>query len=137
MTSVEENNENVSCTKNGSVESPILRSDHPLQINNTDTCMKVCEYILDYDEEGNPTFGYKLRMNNIRNDRWINSHMRGLMEIWMANMDFQLVIDVDKIIAHITNYVTKAEIKISSNMNKMLLHVIKKDHVDGLTTKAI
>ena len=65
-------------------------------------------------------------MNSLRNDRWINSHMRGLMEMWMANMDFQLVVDVDKVIAYMTKYVTKPEIEMSSNMNKMILTVINK-----------
>ena len=63
--------------------------------------------------------------------------MRGLMEIWMANMDFQLVVDVDKAIAYMTKYVTKPEIEISSGMNKMIEQIINKSHVDGLTTKAI
>ena len=88
MTGVVENVKNVSRTEDGPVEPPICRFGYPLPINTTGTCMKVSEYILDYDEEGNPTFGYKLRMNSLRNDRWINSHMQQLMEIWMANMDF-------------------------------------------------
>ena len=63
--------------------------------------------------------------------------MQELMEIWMANMDFQLVVDVDKVIAYMTKYVTKPEFEISSNMTKMILHVINKAHIDGLTTKEI
>ena len=63
--------------------------------------------------------------------------MQGLMEIQMANMDYQLVVEVDKVMAYMTKYVTKSEIEISSNMNKMILYVINKTHVDGLTKKAI
>ena len=43
------------------------------------------------------------------------------MEIWMANMDFELVINIDKVITYMTKYSTKPEIEISSNMNKMIL----------------
>ena len=93
--------------------------------------------MLYYDEEGNPSFGYKLPMNGLCNDRWIDSYMQRLIEIWMANMDFQLVVDVNKVIAYMTKYVTKPEIEISSNMNKMIVQIINKSHVDGLTTKAI
>ena len=129
MTAVVENVENVTRTEDGPVEPPICRFGYPLPLNTTGTCMKVSEYIIDYDVEGNPTFGYELNMNSLRNDRWINSHMRGLMEIWMANMDFQLVVDVDKVIAYMTKYVTKPEIEISSGMNKMILQIINKSHV--------
>ena len=76
-------------------------------------------------------------MNSLYNDEWINFHMQGLMEILMANMDFQLVVNIDKMISYMTKYVTKPEIEISSNMNKMILQIINKSHADGLTTKAI
>ena len=55
--------------------------------------------------------------------------MQGLIETWMANMDFQLDFGDDKVIAYMTKYVTKLEIEISSNMNKMILHIINKAHV--------
>ena len=95
------------------------------------------EYILDYDEEGNPTFGYKLHMNSLRNEIWTKSHIRGLIEIWIVNMDSQLVVDFVKVIDYMTKYVTKPEVEMSDNMNKMILQIINKSHVDGLTTKVI
>ena len=55
----------------------------------------------------------------------------------MANMDFQLVVDIDKVIACMTKYLTKLEIEISCNMNKIILRIINKLHTDGLITKAI
>ncbi len=103
----------------------------------TGTCLKIQEYLLEYDVEGNPSFAYELCMNSLRNDRWVNSHMRGLMELWRANSDFQLVVDIDKVITYMTKYVTKPEIEMSSNMNKMILKIINKLHHDALTTKAI
>ena len=99
--------------------------------------MKIRGHILDYDEEKNPTFGHKPSMSSLRNDRLLNSHMQGLMKIWIANMEFQLIVDVEKVIVYMSKYVTKPEIEISSNMNKMILQIINKSHADGLTTKAI
>ena len=55
----------------------------------------------------------------------------------MANMDFQLVIIIDEVIASMKNYVTKPEIEISSGKNKIILQIINKSHIDGLTSKVI
>jgi hypothetical protein len=43
------------------------------------------------------------------NDRWLNSYIRPIMEVWRANMDMRLTVDVGKIIDYMTKYVTKAE----------------------------
>ncbi len=67
MICVIKNNENGTGNESGMVESPICRFDYPLTMNDTGTFMKVSEYILDYDEEGKSTFGYKLRMNSLHN----------------------------------------------------------------------
>ena len=88
MTGVVENNENDRCNENGPVKPPICRFDYPLQINNMGMCMKVSANILDYDEEENPTLGYKLRMNSLHNGRRINSYMRGLIEIRLLILIF-------------------------------------------------
>jgi ATP-dependent DNA helicase PIF1 len=48
---------------------------------------------------------------SLRNDRWLNSHCRPLIETWMANVDMRLTIDVGKIVEYMTKYVTKAEPK--------------------------
>ena len=81
--------------------------------------MRECEYILEYDGDY-PTFEYTLCMHILFNGKCINSHMRGLMEIWFNNMNFQLVIDIDKIIVYMIKYVTKPEIEISFGMKKMI-----------------
>ena len=52
-------------------------------------------------------------------------------------MDSQLVVDFVKVIDYMTKYVTKPEVEMSDNMNKMILQIINKSHVDGLTTKVI
>ena len=59
------------------------------------------------------------------------------MEVWMANMDLNLALDADKVIVYMKKYVTKPEIELSSNMNKMILDVINETHIVGSTTKEI
>ena len=44
-----------------------------------------------------------------RNDKWINSHCRPLLQHWQANVDMRLTIDVGKIVAYMTKYITKTE----------------------------
>ena len=44
-----------------------------------------------------------------RNDKWINSHCRPLFQHWQANVDMRLTIDVGKIVAYMTKYITKTE----------------------------
>ena len=137
MTCVVENTKNISCDENGTLEPLNYRFDYPFPINDSGMCLRVRECILEYDKEERTTFGYKLHMNSIRNDRQINSHMRGIMEIWLANKNFQLVVNIDKAIAYMTNYLTKPEVDISFGMNRTILQIINKSNVNGLTTKAI
>ena len=98
--------------------------------------MKIREYIMG--SEGNePILKYELCMNSKRNDKWVDSHMKGLMEIWLANMDFQLVVDVNKVVSYMTKYVCKSEIEISKGLSKMVENVINVGHHTGLGTKGI
>ena len=63
--------------------------------------------------------------------------MHRLMNFWLANIYFQLVVDIDKVILYMSNYVTKLEIEICSGINKMIEKIINKLHADGLTTNVI
>ena len=40
--------------------------------------------------------------------------------MWLANIDFQLDVNFNKVIANIIKYVSKPQIEISSGMNKMI-----------------
>ena len=51
MTAVVENVKNLSRAEDGPIEPLICGFGYPLPINTTGMCMKVREYILDYDEE--------------------------------------------------------------------------------------
>ena len=40
------------------------------------------------------------------NDRWFNSHIRPILEFWQTNIDFQLVLDVGKVVDYMPKYAT-------------------------------
>ena len=92
-------------------------------MNESGTCVKIREYVSGSDGV-EPLYTYELRMNSIRNDRWLNSHMRGLMQIWLANMDFQLVIDLNKVVGYMTKYVCKPEMEMTKGLSKMVQKII-------------
>ena len=102
MTDIVEETENNGHNQNGPLEPVKCRFDYPLQINDRGTCLRVREYIQEYDRDY-PTLRYELCMNSQCNDRWFNSHMHGLMVFWLANMGFKLVVDIDKVIAYMKN----------------------------------
>ena len=98
--------------------------------------MKIREYVSGSD--GNePEFKYELSMNSIRNDRWLNSHLVGLMQIWLANMDFQLVVDVNKVVNYMTKYVCKPEMEMSKGLSKMVEKLINVGHHTGIGPRGI
>ena len=98
--------------------------------------MKIREYVSGSDGNA-PEFKYELSMNSIRNDRWLNSHMHGLMEIWLANMDFQLVVDVNKVVNYMTKYVCKPEMEMSKGLSKMVEKLINVGHHTGIGPRGI
>ena len=51
----------------------------------------------------------------------MNTHVETFLDSWMANIDFQMVVDLGKVIAYLTKYVTKPE----SDMSKGMLYVFK------------
>ena len=54
------------------------------------------------------------------NDRFFNSHIRPIIECWQANIDFQLVLDVGKVVDYMTKYATKSEITKTRSVAKMM-----------------
>jgi len=120
---------------NGSSENN-CRFDFPQPLNKDGSCMKIREYVCGSD--GNePEFKYELSMNSIRNDRWLNSHLISLMQIWLANMDFQLVVDVNKVVNYMTKYVCKPEMKMSKGLSKMVEKLINVGNHTGIGPRGI
>ena len=112
------------------------RFDYPQPLNEIGSCMKVREYVSG-SNDSEPEYTYELRMNSIRNDRWLNSHMHGLIKIRLANMDFQLVVDVNKVVSYMTKYLCKTEMKMSKGLSKMVQKIINVEHHRGLGPKGI
>ena len=105
--------------ENNVQEENNCRFDFPQPLNESGTCVKIRECVSGSDGV-EPQYTYELRMNSIRNDRWLNSHMHGLMQIWLANMDFQLVVDVNKVVNYMTKYVCKPEMEMTKGLSKMV-----------------
>ena len=119
MTAVVKEAENNGCNQNSPLEPVKCRFDYPLPINDRSTYLRLRDCILGYGWDY-PALGYNIQMNSLRNDMLFNSHMREFIKFWLANMDFQLVVDIDKVIPYMTKYVTKQEIETSSGMNKTI-----------------
>ena len=54
---------------------------------------------------------------------------------WLANMYFQLVVDIDKVIVYMMNYVNEFELKLRVEMNRMIENINDKEYPSELTTK--
>ena len=54
---------------------------------------------------------------------------------WLANINFQLVVDIDKVIVYKMNYVNKLELEMRVEMNRMIKNINDKEYPSELTTK--
>ena len=70
-----------------------------------------------------------------RNDSFINTHNRLILENWMANVDMQIILDQAAAIAYLVKYATKSE-KAGASLNDLYKSVIKfSDDNDNSITK--
>ena len=107
------------------------------------TAHRVC----DGDKYADQYGLYKMAHKNHPSTKWVRSgglnylwlykHMRGLMQIWLANMDFQLVIDLNKVVGYMTKYVCKPEMEMTKGLSKMVQKIINVEHHRGLGPKGI
>lgn len=65
------------------------RCDYPKDIAIV-TTLSVTESVIQ-TKEGDKLLKYKIKLVPRRNDRWLNSNMRPLMDVWGANMDVQSI----------------------------------------------
>ena len=70
-----------------------------------------------------------------RNDRWLVSYPRHLLESWQANIDFQLMLDVDKVLRFMKKYVTKCERAMTKFIAAMMRRMLRKNIADGLSVQ--
>ena len=61
-----------------------------------------------------------------RNDKWMNSHVRPIFEVWLANIDVQLIIDKGKVIEYLTKYMTKAEAINEAGIKRIVRRLLDK-----------
>jgi len=82
------------------------------------------------------TLRYRIKLLSKRNDRWLNSHMQSVMEVWGANMDFQLILDPGMVVDYMTKYVTKADSSHGPQVARALKAIFTKTvREEGRTTQ--
>jgi len=73
----------------------------------------------------NKKFHYQLEIVSQRNDSWLNSHFRPAFESWKTNVDFQLIVDIGKVMGYMTKYVTKTETRVTKRVASMMKHILE------------
>ena len=119
------------------LEVPIkCRFDHPKELNDMKTHVKICETLTTHVEDVSLCeLDYEIDIVPLRNDRWLVSHPRHLLESWQANIDFQLIVDIKKVLRYMTKYATKCESTMTKGIAAMMRNVLRKTIADGLSVQ--
>ena len=65
-------------------------------------------YRKNSDIDGKPPELYRqIEFYSKCNEYWVNIHVKTFLASWMDNIDFQLVVDLRKIVNYLKKYVTK------------------------------
>lgn len=62
---------------------------------------------------------YVIQINQKRNDPKMNTHNKLQLQAWRSNVDFQIIVDMNKIWMYVTKYSTKGEVSSKFIMNTM------------------
>ena len=63
------------------------------------------------------------------------SHSHHFLESWLANIDFQLIVTIKKILRCITKYATKSESTITKGIAAIIRNILQKIIADGLSVQ--
>jgi hypothetical protein len=66
-----------------------------------------------------------------RNDAWVNSHNRSIMEVHAANFDLRLTIDIGKIMGYMNKYINKSESCTTPGAMRMMKRLMKANLEQG------
>ena len=95
--------------------------------------MKIIQDTVCIDKDKNEfKMEYRIEMITDCNDKWLVCHPRHLLESWHGNIDFQLIIDIEKLLRYITKYVTKVEKNMTKGIAAMIRNILKKTIELGL-----
>ena len=61
------------------------------------------------NSDSNTSIYYNTFIETKRNDRWLIAYLRYLLESWQTNINFQLIIDIKKVLMCITKYIIKTK----------------------------
>ena len=104
------------------------RFHYPVKLNERNgTHVKVKTFNVAGKKKDEVDLRTQIEIVQKRNDRWLNSHCRSIIEIWKANIDIQLVIDPGKVAEYMTKYITKAETKQAAGVAKIIKTIFEKN----------
>ena len=63
--------------------------------------------------------------------------MKVLIEILMANMNFQLVVNVKNIVSYMTKYICKPEMEMSKDVSKIVQKLINVGLATNVSTRGV
>ena len=120
--------------KEGDDRKPVnCRFDFPIGLASR-TVLRVREFSLGKGEERR--IKCRLELVTQRNDKWLNSHCRPIIESWRANMDMRLIVDAGKVVDYMTKYVTKTEMRMSRRTALMVQKILEQAIDDGQSVQA-
>ena len=61
------------------------------------------------NSDGTTSIYYNIVIETKRNDRQLIAYLRYLLESWQTNINFQLIIDIKKVLMYMTKYIIKTE----------------------------
>ena len=93
------------------------------------THVKIAEYVVGKGEKKRRKYQIEIVPN--RNDRWLNSHSRAILEVWKANMDMQLILDPGKVADYMTKYVTKADVQLTKSTERLFKTTLERSVSEG------
>ena len=65
------------------------------------------------------------------------SYLCYFLENWSENIDFQLIIDVEKVLSHVKKYATKTKINLTKDIAAMIKNMSQKIVSDRLSMQVV
>ena len=101
----------------------------------TNTYLKITQKVLEVDKVN--VFNYSIDVLTKRNDKWLVGHPPHYLESWQGNLDYQLVVDYNKVFDYMTKYATKTEATTTKGVASMIRKILCKAKDDGLNVQTV
>ena len=82
------------------------------------------------------SFKHRATIAPMRNDKWLNTSIHSISEVWGANMDWQPILDPGMVIDYMTKYVTKSKLSTTALLNKLVKTVYSDNLAQGRSAQS-